>query len=85
MFRDTTCCKIADAYLDPHQDPEIAQNCVDFLSRLVPRYVNVMVQFEPSELLQGLLIFTLKCLAGGDILPKRSAAGFWVWIFVVGF
>ncbi|KAI9791969.1 MAG: hypothetical protein M1816_003238 [Peltula sp. TS41687] len=68
---------------DPQHDPEVAQNCVDLLSRLVPRYVNVMVGFEPQNLLQDLFIFTLNCLAAGDILPKRSAASFWASFVVL--
>ncbi|KAI9829623.1 MAG: hypothetical protein M1826_005513 [Phylliscum demangeonii] len=61
----------------PENDPDVAQNCIDFLTRLLSRYANVLVQFEPQSLLQEVLIFTLRCMAGVDILPKRASATFW--------
>ncbi|KAI9882710.1 MAG: hypothetical protein M1823_005545 [Watsoniomyces obsoletus] len=62
---------------DPGHDPEIAQNCVDLLFRLAHRYLNVIVQFPPPEALGRLFIFTVKCLASREILPKRCAAQLW--------
>jgi hypothetical protein len=63
---------------DPENDPETAQNCVDLIYRLVHRYMHVMVQFQPPSTFQNALVFSLRCLAGFDILPKRAAAQLWV-------
>ncbi|KAI9826906.1 MAG: hypothetical protein M1832_005845 [Thelocarpon impressellum] len=68
---------------DPGRDPEIAQNCVDFIGRLVPRYLPVLLSMEPKSSLEALFLFTLQCLKGGEMLPKRSAASFWASFVVV--
>ena len=59
-------------------DPEIAQKCIDFLDRLIPRYLSLLLQLQPSSTLEKNLLFTLKCLTCSDPLPKRSAATFWI-------
>jgi hypothetical protein len=64
-------------FAEPSNDPEVAQNGVDFLSRLVPTYLNVFLNQPPSSL-EYLFIFSLKVLTGSDRLPKSMAADFWV-------
>ena len=65
---------------DPAHEPDIAQNCVDFLARLLPRYVDVILGMEPKSSLEEMFFFALKCLTVREPLPKRSAASFWVRI-----
>ncbi|KAH0559994.1 hypothetical protein GP486_003487 [Trichoglossum hirsutum] len=62
---------------DPAHEPDIAQNCVDYLARLVPRYVDVLLGMEPKPSLEEMFFFALKCLTVREPLPKRSAASFW--------
>ncbi|TKA77503.1 hypothetical protein B0A49_00793 [Cryomyces minteri] len=62
---------------EPHNDPEIAQSCVDVVARLIPRYVPVLLQLQPPTALEKLFTFTIACIAGPDPLPKRSATAFW--------
>ncbi|KAI9843453.1 MAG: hypothetical protein M1837_006299 [Sclerophora amabilis] len=64
-------------------DPEVAQNCIDFMIKLLPRYLNVLLNFEPDIAMKQLLTFTLTCLTGRDVLPKRSAANFWATFVVL--
>lgn len=64
--------------IEPTNDPEIAQNGIDFLYRLLPRYAHVVVNHEPSISMEFIFMFTLKALTGRDPLPKASAADFWV-------
>lgn len=62
----------------PANDPEIAQNCIDFFGRLIPRYMNIMLDTSVKGYLEEMFLFTIQCLNGQDVLPKRSAASFWV-------
>ncbi|KAH0538597.1 hypothetical protein FGG08_004798 [Glutinoglossum americanum] len=62
---------------DPAHEPDIAQNCVDFLARLMPRYVDIVLAMEPKSSLEEIFFFALKCLTVREPLPKRSAASFW--------
>ncbi|KAI9818503.1 MAG: hypothetical protein M1827_000562 [Pycnora praestabilis] len=74
--------KLIDQLEDPTKDMEVAQNCIDFVGKLIPRYLNVLLSIEPQHELQSMFLFTIKCLRGNDILPKRAAASFWS-LFVV--
>ncbi|RQM06495.1 hypothetical protein DH86_00002303, partial [Scytalidium sp. 3C] len=61
---------------EPSNDPEIAQHGIDFLCRLMPTYVNIIIQ-QPSPSLEFLFMFALKAITGSDPLPKFLAADFW--------
>lgn len=61
---------------EPENDPEIAQGFVDLIARLLHRYIDEINRL-PKDVLQATVLFVLKCLAGRDILPKRSAANLW--------
>ena len=63
--------------LEPNNDPEIAQNGVDFLYRLIPSHIKNLLNY-PSSSLEFLFIFSLKALTGNNPLPKFSAVEFWV-------
>jgi hypothetical protein len=69
-----------DGFLEPSNDPEIAQNSIEFMSRLIPTYLNVLLNHHPPASLEFLFMFTLKSLTGTDPLPKIAAADFWVQI-----
>ncbi|KAK2749846.1 hypothetical protein FQN57_005260 [Myotisia sp. PD_48] len=66
-----------DAY-----DPEAAHSCIDFLTRLLPKYHADLFGLDqtagetPSPL-PTLLSFTLHVLKGPDPLPLRAACSFW--------
>ncbi|KAL3425767.1 hypothetical protein PVAG01_02558 [Phlyctema vagabunda] len=62
---------------DPSNDTEIAQNGIDFIKGLIPSYLDIFVKYEPSSVVEYLLMFTLKALTGKDFLPKIAAAEFW--------
>ncbi|KAH8821592.1 armadillo-type protein [Xylogone sp. PMI_703] len=61
---------------EPSNEPEIAQHGIDFLCRLMPTHVTVLIQ-QSSSSLEFLFMFTLKALTGNDPLPKFMAADFW--------
>lgn len=61
----------------PNQDPELAQSCIDVVARIMPRYVDVMMNLQPVELLERIFEFIIRSLTGPDPLPKRSATSFW--------
>ena len=66
-----------------HYDPEVAHSCIDFITRLLPKYRDAFVslaapQPDGSAPIRALLAFTLKNLKGADPLPLRAACTFWV-------
>ena len=61
---------------EPSEDPEIAQNGIDFLSRLIPVHLGTLLN-QPSGSVEYLFIFTLQALTGNDPLPKVASADFW--------
>lgn len=66
------------SHLDPTNDPEIAQNCIDGICRLMNRHIRLFMESQPFSLIEHNFMFTLKALTGRDPLPKASAAEFWV-------
>jgi hypothetical protein len=67
-----------DDAAEPGNDPEITQNGIEFLQRLLPKYSQILMGHQPSSSLEYIFMFTLKALAGSDPLPKQAAADFWV-------
>ncbi len=74
------CCRRHEinVYTEPGNDPEITQNGIEFLLRLLPKYSQVLLNHQPSSSLEFLFMFMLKALAGTEPLPKQAAAEFWV-------
>lgn len=72
----THICLIIIHLGTPSIDPEISHATVDFLTRLLPTNAQLFTSLPP-ETLQTTFSFTLLCLSGPDIMPKRSSASFW--------
>ncbi|KAK2879278.1 hypothetical protein FQN49_001024 [Arthroderma sp. PD_2] len=72
----------ADSY-----DPEAAHSCIDFLTRLVPRYHMQFfrLQYVDSvpQPLHTILGFTLNVLKRPDPLPLRASCSFWTAILAL--
>jgi hypothetical protein len=68
---------VVDDKAEPANDPEIAQTGIDFVYRLLPRYINIFME-QSLALLENFFMFTLRALTGRDPLPKYAAADFWV-------
>lgn len=64
-------------FIDPSNDPEISQAGIDFLYRLLPSHVKILIE-QPPAAQEFLFMFALKALRGRDPLPKFAAADFWV-------
>lgn len=64
--------------VDPSNDPEVAQSGIEFMTRLVGQFPQILLNHQPPNSLEYILMFTLKALAGTDPLPKASATDFWV-------
>lgn len=62
---------------DPQSDPEVSQSIVEFLNRMLSRYVDVLVHYQPSERVQMLFWFVLNALIVREPLVKKAAASFW--------
>lgn len=63
--------------IDPSNDPEVAQAGIDFLYRLLPGHVEILIE-QPSGAQEFLFMFALMAFRGRDPLPKFAAADFWV-------
>lgn len=64
--------------IEPESDTELAQNGIDFVSRLVARRSSVFLQETASPEAESFFLFALKVLDGREPLPKAAAAEFWV-------
>ena len=63
---------------EPAADPELVQNGIDLVSRLVTRSPGTFIGLEPSDAIEFFFLFTLQVLDGKEPLPKAAAAEFWV-------
>ena len=61
--------------VDPSSDPEVSTSIIDLVDRMVPQYLRTMMN-TPN--IQVLFDFILRALTVPEIMPKRSAAHFWV-------
>ncbi|MBE3047088.1 hypothetical protein IMZ48_32105 [Candidatus Bathyarchaeota archaeon] len=59
-------------------DPELSQNGIDFVCRLLVKDPGVPLQPQQRESLVSFFRFTLRVLDGQEPLPKATAAEFWV-------
>jgi hypothetical protein len=59
-------------------DPELSQNGIDFVTRLLNKRPITLLRLEPSNAAEFFFLFTLEVLDGKEPLPKTSAAEFWV-------
>lgn len=80
-------------------DPEVANSCIDFLTRLLPKYHKVLFMLtSPPEtnkgeaisglpqrppVLEAILNFTILSLRATDPLPLRSACQFWATVLTL--
>ena len=63
---------------EPSGDPEIAASCIDLVGKMIPHYFESLFEHQNLDALPGLFVFSLRCLAIPEIMPKRAAASFWV-------
>jgi hypothetical protein len=62
---------------DPAEDPELAQTLVEVAENLIKTHLGHLLALGDNAVAQ-MFNFTLMALRGSDVLPKRSAATFWV-------
>lgn len=65
---------------EPGVEPELVQNGIDLVSRLLTKSPNAFISLEPSDAIEFFFLFTLQVMDGKEPLPKASAAEFWVSI-----
>ncbi|KAM0550766.1 hypothetical protein ACHAPJ_008629 [Fusarium lateritium] len=58
-------------------DPELSQNGIEFVTRLLNKRPVTLLRLEPSNAAEFFFLFTLQVLDGKEPLPKASAAEFW--------
>ncbi|KAF4450596.1 hypothetical protein F53441_6257 [Fusarium austroafricanum] len=61
----------------PDADPELTQNGIDFVTRLLNKSPATLLRLQPSDAAEFFFHFTLQVLDGKEPLPKASAAEFW--------
>ncbi|RKF72661.1 Importin beta-like protein [Golovinomyces cichoracearum] len=62
---------------DPGADSEISHAGIEFIHRLLPGNIDVLLSFQPPASLEFLFMFALKAIEGTEPLPKSAAADFW--------
>jgi len=62
---------------DPSNDPQVSQLCIDFLERLCSRYADVLLGLPQADL-QGVFMFTLRCMTSDAPMLKRTTCSFLV-------
>uniref|UniRef100_A0A8H7K7S9 Importin N-terminal domain-containing protein n=1 Tax=Bionectria ochroleuca TaxID=29856 RepID=A0A8H7K7S9_BIOOC len=62
---------------DPEHDPELVQNAIDFVSRLLAKSPSTFLHLQPSDMMEYCFLFTLRVLDGKEPLPKAAATDFW--------
>ncbi|KAF4972621.1 hypothetical protein FZEAL_9564 [Fusarium zealandicum] len=66
---------------NPEADPELSQNGIEFVTRLLSKCPIILLRLEPQNAAEFFFFFTLQVLDGKEPLPKASAAEFWA-VFV---
>lgn len=64
--------------IEPGAEPELVQNGIDLVSRLLTRSPSAFISLEPSDSIEFFFLFTLQVMDGKEPLPKAAAAEFWV-------
>ncbi|KAI5457922.1 armadillo-type protein [Mariannaea sp. PMI_226] len=62
---------------NPETDPEVSQNGIEFVSRLMSKRPIILLRLEPQDAAEFFFFFTLQVLDGKEPLPKASASEFW--------
>ncbi|KAL7787016.1 armadillo-type protein [Trichoderma ceciliae] len=62
---------------EPETEPELVQNGIDLVSRLLSRSPSTFIRLEPSDAIEFFFLFTLQVVDGKEPLPKAAAAEFW--------
>ncbi|KAL8328816.1 hypothetical protein RB597_004527 [Gaeumannomyces tritici] len=62
---------------EPEADTELSQNVTELVQRVAQRQHEVLLQLQPTSLLEFFFMFSLRVLDGRETLPKTAAADFW--------
>ena len=65
-------------FVDPQTDPDVAQSIVEFINRMLSKYVEVFVNYEPKPRVELLFMFALSSVGVREPLVKKAACTFWV-------
>jgi hypothetical protein len=67
----------------PEEDPELANNLLEYANRLVLEHTELFVELE-RPILHSLLTLALSSLIGREQFPKKAACTFWTTLFNKG-
>lgn len=62
----------------PEAEPELAQNSIEFVSRLLNKSPGTFIGMQPPDAAEFFFLFTLQVLDGREPLLKAASAEFWV-------
>ncbi|KEY67281.1 hypothetical protein S7711_04534, partial [Stachybotrys chartarum IBT 7711] len=72
---------LAKQLTNPEADPELTQNCIDFVTRILAKRPASLLHLQPPDAAEFFFYYTLQVLDGKEPLPKAAAAEFWA-VFV---
>ncbi|KAB2576968.1 Importin-beta [Lasiodiplodia theobromae] len=67
---------IMQSISDPATEPDVAHSCVEVLEQILRQNALILLG-QPPQAAEFVFMFTIRCLQGPDVLPKRAAAHFW--------
>ncbi|EFX00419.1 importin [Grosmannia clavigera kw1407] len=62
---------------EPDVDTELTQRGIEFIDRVLRKSPAIVLQLQPTSLLEFFFMFTLKVLDSREPLPKAASADFW--------
>ncbi|KAL8772641.1 MAG: hypothetical protein Q9209_002302 [Squamulea sp. 1 TL-2023] len=68
---------------NPTNEPEVASSCIDLALKYIPHYLHIFLNSQHQDHLVNFLHLTTRSLQSQQIMPKESAASFWVSMFVI--
>lgn len=66
----------------PQNDPDVGHVCLSFINRLISKSPTTLLTL-PSDTLSIIFYFSLRCLDGADLLPKKAAAVMWASLIAI--
>lgn len=79
VLNDIGTSEAADVEADhPSNEPEIASSCIELASKFIPHHLHVFLDPRCQGQVGTFIEFTIESIQCHDIMPRRSAAFFWV-------
>ncbi|KAL9021034.1 MAG: hypothetical protein Q9185_001702 [Variospora sp. 1 TL-2023] len=66
---------------NPSTEPGVSASCIDLAAKYIPHYLHIFLHPQCQQHIANFITFTIRCLAGHEIMPIRASAFFWALLF----